>query len=269
MKRFVMVLCGWWLSVTLFAQPAEKYLVSLSTGKTTSLVFPCAVRFVDIGTKDILVQKVEAAENLLLVKAATAGFKATNLSVVTADGRLYAIDAQFKEFPDTSVYYLPGALVPVSFPGELMNLAELERYAGGIADNSKQITGIRSTSWGVQAAVKGIYVKNRVLFFHFALENFSPIDYDVDFIRLYLRDKKKGRRTAVQEIELKPLFTAGKIDEVPAFSKSSAVFVVEKFTIPDNKYFIIEVGEKNGGRHLRLRMNNRKIVRAKILPTLN
>ena len=36
-------------------------------------------------------------------------------------------------------------------------------------------------------------------------------------------------------------------------------------SIPDKKYFAIEVMEKSGGRHLKLTIHNRTIVRAKLL----
>jgi len=36
-----------------------------------------------------------------------------------------------------------------------------------------------------------------------------------------------------------------------------------KFTIPDKKYLFIQIMEKNGGRHLQLRVHNRTIVKAR------
>ena len=34
------------------------------------------------------------------------------------------------------------------------------------------------------------------------------------------------------------------------------------FTIPDNKYFVIEINEKNGGRHIYYKIRNREIEQA-------
>jgi conjugative transposon TraN protein len=269
MKRTVMILCGWLLGISLFAQNATKLIVPLSTAKTTSLIFPCAVRYVDIGTKEILVQKVEAAQNLLLVKAAIPGFKTTNLTVVTADGELYAIDVLFEDSLGASVHYIPAGPSRLSFPGELMNLRELQQYANGIADNPKQIRGVKTRKWDMRLSINGIYVKDEVLFFHCQLENFSPIDYGIDFIRFYLKDRKRGKRTAVQEIELLPVYKTGDLNSVKANNRNAFVFALEKFTIPDAKNFIVQVGERNGGRQLKIQVTNRKMLRAKILPTLN
>ena len=83
MKRLVCLICACWLFVSAMAQTSS---LCISTAKTTSLVFPFSIRHVDRGTKDILVQQVKEADNILLVKASSKNFSETNLSVVTEDG---------------------------------------------------------------------------------------------------------------------------------------------------------------------------------------
>ena len=53
----------------------------------------------------------------------------------------------------------------------------------------------------MQAKVIGIYIKENVMYYQLRLENQSPIDYDIELLRFYIRDKKKGKRTATQEKE--------------------------------------------------------------------
>ena len=116
--------------------------------------------------------------------------------------------------------------------------------------------------------VYGIYIKGNVIFYQLELDNQSPIDYDIDFLRFYIRDKKKSKRTAIQENELKPLYVAGNNKQVKAYQKNTLVFALEKFTIPDAKYLAIQIMEKNGGRDLFMKVNNRKIMQAIPLPDL-
>ena len=54
--------------------------LSISTDKTTSLIFPFPIKYVDRGTRDILVQPVKEDERILLVKAASKQFAETNHS---------------------------------------------------------------------------------------------------------------------------------------------------------------------------------------------
>ncbi|WP_238698906.1 DUF4138 domain-containing protein, partial [Flavobacterium circumlabens] len=60
-------------------------------------VFPFAIKSVDKGSPDILVQKAKGLENILQVKAAQKGFFQTNLTVVTADGKLYSFVLNYDE----------------------------------------------------------------------------------------------------------------------------------------------------------------------------
>ncbi len=100
------------------------------------------------------------------------------------------------------------------------------------------------------------------------LNNKSSIDYDIDFLRIYIRDKRRGKRTATQQNELKPLFIAGNTRQVKAGNKNMVVVALDKFTIPNAKYLAIEINEQNGGRHLFMKVGNSKIIRATALPDL-
>ena len=50
---------------------------------------------------------------------------------------------------------------------------------------------------------------------------------------------------------------------------SRTVFALEKFTIPDDKQLVIEVAEKEGGRHQSFVVDNEDIVRANVIDELS
>ena len=231
--------------------------VSLTTDKTTCLVFPFTIRHVDRGTKDILAQQVKEAGNILLIKAASANFPQTNLSVVTEDGSLYCFVVNYEPSPQTWVYRL-----------SIQSKATVAMYANNILDNPRTIYGIRNTSWRVQADVTGIYIKDETIYYQLELTNNSSLDYDIDYLRFYIRYKKKVKRTSLQEIELQPQYIAGNPSDVRANSHLTLVVALDKFTLAEKKDLVIEISEKNGGRNLVLKVGNRKIIKAKILPDL-
>ena len=100
MKNFNLLVMGFLLLLTIsaFAQQTDKNRLSkiepdsltIVYSKTTNIVFPYAIKSVDRGSQDILVQKAKGLENMLMIKAAQKGFSQTNLTVVTADGKLYS-----------------------------------------------------------------------------------------------------------------------------------------------------------------------------------
>jgi len=254
MKQFVSFLCAMGMLVTSLAQSPS---LSITTDKTTSLIFPYPITHVDRGTKDVLVEQVKEAGNILLVKAATANFPETNLSVVTGDGSIYSFPVIYEKNPLTWVYTLPSQIS-----------ATPERYANSISDNPQTMHGIRCQKWDMRAKVTGIYIHDNTIYYQLQLANQGPIDYDIDLLRFYIRDKKKAKRTAIQENEMKPLYIAGNTKLVKANTVSTIVVAFEKFTIPDAKFLSIEIMEKNGGRNLLLKIHNNKIIRAVALPDL-
>ncbi len=249
----MLMICGCLLIISSFAQTEIK----ITTGKTMSLIFPFPVKYVDRGSKDLLVQQVKEQDNILLVKAASANFTETNLTVVTGDGNVYSYRVNFEMNPDQLLLHVP-----------ILQSATIQNYAEGILDNPIMLRGPRDYKWGIQIKVVGIYIKDAVIYYQLRLGNYSPIDYDVDLLRFYICDKKKSKRTAVQEVEMVPQFIAGNTKRVKANTVSSIVVALDKFTVPDAKYLAIQVMEKNGGRHLSLKVNNNFIIRAMALPDL-
>jgi conjugative transposon TraN protein len=254
MKQLVCLVCAIGWVVSSFSQTSS---LAITTNKTTSLIFPFGIRHVDRGTRDVLVQQVKEAGNILLVKAAGKDFPETNLTVVTSDGSTYNFSVNYENNPLLFVYNLP-----------VQSSASVATYANSVMDNPKTMRGIAARKFDMLVSVSGIYIKENTIFYQLQLANQSPIDYDIDFIRFYIRDKKKSKRTAIQENELKPLYIAGNTSQVKANSTSFCVVALEKFTIPDAKFLAIQIMEKNGGRHLTMKVNNKKIMQAIALPDL-
>jgi hypothetical protein len=253
MKRLVCMICVCWLFVSAMAQTS----LCIATDKTTSLVFPFSILHVDRGSKDILVQPVQEAENILLVKAGLKDFSETNLSVFTSDGSVYTFQVCYQPVLTIWTYYLPAN-----------KKASMATYANCILDNKRTLKGIRDNSWDIDAAIIGAYIKDDVMYYQLRIINNSPVDYDIEVLRFYIRDKKKSKRTAVQENELKPLQISGNTKQVKALCRTVAVVALQKFTIPDKKFMGIQIMENNGGRHLSMKMGNKDILKAIPLPDL-
>jgi len=197
----------------------------------------------------LLVQKVSGVENVLQVKAAKEKFPETNMTVISADGKLYSFVVRY-------------ALEPSHLNIQLDSAASVfER----IAQQKKTLHGVRDESYEMIFRLKGLYIQNEILYYQLELENLSNISYDIDMLRFYIKDKKQSRRTASQELEQSPLSVYGNMGSVAAQSKQILVVALPKFTISDKKHFYVQVMEKNGGRNLRLKISNRKIVKARML----
>jgi conjugative transposon TraN protein len=245
----------------------------ITYNKTSSIVFSSQIKSIDRGSRDILARKAPEVGNVLQLKANRENFPETNLTVITADGVLHNFVLNYVKNPDALCLELntQGIVTrkehqsAIVFHSE-MTEPDLEQCAADIIEADKVITLKHEREYKIGLFLKGIYIKDNVMFFHFGMNNTSNINYDVDFLRFYIADQEKVKRTASQEIGVKPIYVHGNDKLIPANSNQDVIYALNKFTIPDAKNLVIEMFEKNGGRHLNLSIRNRMIVNARLLP---
>jgi len=270
MKRadYLFVISCLLICILVYSQPKDKrnifyedQYMNLQVGfsKTTSIVFPYPIKSIDKGSADVLVQKAKGVENIVLVKAAKQYFIQTNLTAVTSDGRLYVFVLNYNdECPDLSINAenATAASRDVLFTLENENQKITEKCASLALSKKKKTSGIKKSKYQIRLEVSGIFIHQDVLYLRVVFENKSKINYDIDQLRFFIRDQKKSKRTASQEIELQPLYATSSSSVIPYKSEIIKVYALEKFTIPENKYLTIQMIEKNGGRHLEVDINN-------------
>ena len=228
--------------------------IEVAVNKTTSLLFPSAIVSVDRGSNGIMVQK--SAENILKVKAVADSMKETNLTVVTADGKLYSFLVNYHPNPLHLILQF-GQAETVKFTHALNGVcSEVTKLKNNLA-------GLQFTAGKMSIKLLGWYVRGAQLYCKIKIENRSQIGYDIDRLHFYLRDNHAVKRAASQEIILRPAYLQGDTGTIRGRSARIWVVAMEKFTIPDDKHFAIEILEKNGGRHLYLKSFNRQLMLAK------
>ena len=246
-------------------QKIEASRISISDIKTTNLIFPYAIKSVDRGSKDVLVQKAHDVENVLQVKAAIGGFPETNLTVMTSDGKFYSYLLNYNSQPS----YLNLKVALSGTPNESVIIfnpegttEKVQQAAQTVINKRQFINSTGSQNFKIHLNLKGIYIQDDMLYFQIGLKNNSWIDYPIRQLRLFVRDKKKSKRTTSQEIELNPIYTLGNTKEITNRSEHTVVYAVKSFTIPPSKKLLFQMQESNGGRHLDLNITNKQIVKA-------
>jgi len=259
------------------------YGIEVSFNKTTHIIFPSAVRYVDLGSGDIIAGKADGAENVIRVKAAVAGFeRETNFSVITDEGSFYSFNVKYADEPQK----LNIEMKDFIHDGEAVNrpnnsldiyLRELGNQSPKVVNlimrsvyqsNKREIKHIGSKRFGVQFLLRGIYTYDNFLYFHIQTKNTSQVPFDIDFIRIKIVDKKVAKRTAIQETVLFPVRAYNHSIQIQGKQTERTVFALPKFTIPNDKQLIVELFEKNGGRHQRFVVQNEDIIRAKVIDDL-
>lgn len=264
------------LAMKTIGQPADYDFntipLEIAWNKTTSLIFPEVIKNVDRGSRDILAQKVKGVENIIQLKAGKTDFPETNLTIITGEGKLYHFIVNYANHPEELIIEIgkpeTANKKPVIFNSTLTE-SQLSQYSSSIIASAKKGKMVSQSKYKVSLALMGIYIKDDAIFYHLQLENRSNIDYDIDFLKFYIRDKKRLKRTATQETEVMPIYVHGDDSAIKSNSGLDLVYVLKKFTIPNARYLAIELYEKNGGRQLDLIVKNRMITKAKPIPEEN
>ena len=251
--------------------------------KTVHIIFPSAVRYVDLGSPNLIAGKADGAENVIRVKATVKNFRQeTNLSVITEDGSFYTFNVKYANEP----LLLNVEMTDFIHDGEEVNRPNnaMEIYLKELGSESpmlvrmimksiyknekREVKHIGCKRFGIQYLLKGIYTHNGLLYFHTQIRNSSNVPFDVDFITFKIVDKKVAKRTAIQEQVIFPLRAYNYAVRVAGKKDESTVFAMDKFTIPDDKQLVVELNEKNGGRHQSFIIENEDLVRAKVINEL-
>ena len=254
----------------------EPYQMQVTYDKTTHLIFPTAIRYVDLGSEYLIAGKAEDAENVLRVKASVKDFETeTNFSVITNDGRFYSFNVYYSAYPEALSYDLITMQKAVDKKnGNDVLFEELGNNSPSLAGllletiykkDQRIVKHIGAKSFGIQFILKGIYIHNGKYYFHTELRNRTNVPFGIDFINFKVVDKKVAKRTVVQERPMIPLRTYKPLNEIGGKAIEQNVFLLDQFTIADDKVLLIEIFEKNGGRHQTLQVENSDLIKARLI----
>lgn len=240
------------------------YGLEVTFEKTVHLIFPAAIRYVDLGSQNIIAGKADDAENVLRVKAAVREFETeTNMSVICEDGSFYAFNVKYADEPEKLSIEMKDFLSPTE--GRLpSNRADIyfkelgsespilvKLIMKSIYQNDKRtIKHVGAKQFGMRFLLRGLYAHNGLLYLHVRMDNESNMPYAVDFITFKVVDKKVAKHTAIQERILQPLRAFHQVMWIGAGRSERIVFALEQFTLSEDKQLEVTLYERNGSRTL-------------------
>ncbi|HUX85117.1 MAG TPA: DUF4138 domain-containing protein [Chitinophagaceae bacterium] len=264
-----LLISGFFITLHCAGQDSLEFIPSrnldLSENKTVVLVFPAAIASVDRGSAQVLARKAAGASNVLQIRAARAGFAPTNLNVITSDGALYPFDLRYNPSP----LHLAFRISPVSGPGPIPvarldhpspGPVRLKEGAGMVHGKPGRVSGISDQRDRMRARLLGIYIRDEVLYFQMELSNQSPVPFDPVAPAFLVRDRRRPKRTAIQDGQVELLGIYGLSPVVRSGIRDTLVCALGKFTVTRDRYLSITFLESGGGRGLEMRVPGRKIL---------
>jgi len=134
-----------------------------------------------------------------------------------------------------------------------------------VEKDKRRIFYLNTRVFRMSMQIKGIYVRDGMMFFRLKLANHSHLDYDVDSIRFFITDMRQSKKGLTRLNMLSPLYNYRDTRTIAGKSKQDNVIVLPRFTLPLGKILLIEASEKNGGRRLQLRADNFTLLRSRLI----
>ena len=263
-----------------FSRMIPPHGLEITYDKTVHVIFPSPVRYVDLGSENLIAGKADGAENVIRVKAVKKNFRGeTNMSVITESGDFYSFNVKYADEP----LLLNVEMCDFIHDGEAVNrpnnameiyLKELDGESPRLVrmimksihkEDRRRVRHIGSRRFGVQFLLKGLYAHGDLLYFHTETRNKGNVPFDVDFVTFKIVDKKVVKRTAMQEQVIYPLRAYNYTTRVDGGKAERTVFALPKFTIPDGKMLVVEMNEKQGGRHQRFEVQGEDVANAETI----
>lgn len=151
------------------------YGLEVTFDKTVHVIFPSAIRYIDLGSANIIAGKADGSENVIRVKAAVKGFETeTNFSVITDEGSFYSFNVKYATEPvklnvemkdfihDGQAVNRPNNAMEIYFKelgGESPKVIHLIMKSVYQSDRRK-VKHIDCTRFGIQYLLKGIYTNS-------------------------------------------------------------------------------------------------------------
>lgn len=263
------VVAAWVKGATLEADDVIAPMkIELSDDRTSHITFPKKVVDVRVGCDSAMADHVPNADNMVMAKCYPydlALFNETSLTVLTEDKKIYAFDVTYSRQPQKLNISVDGADKVGS--SIIVNEPEMAKLGETVIGKGAMMN--RGVVYGKMVmALQSIYIKDDVVMFHLAVANHSQIDYDIDFVKCYITNRKNLKKQALQYDEIPPLYEYVQGERgsfIPANGIYHLVLFYKRFTIPEKHNLFFELFEKNGGRHLQFSITNRDLLEAKIL----
>ena len=254
-------------------QAQDNQVIQACVDKTTMLVFDSNIIHVDLGVNSGIAYQLDTSiPNILKLKIASSFSQTdtTNLLVITENDLVFAFDVIYKTDIVKYVY-----LIADSMAVNKKNLKSLkitaDLFEKQIHDKIMSDTFLPRIPYckrgRIILSLENIFTDSKKLYLRCKLENTSSIQYNINFMNFFQTTEKANKAVSDQDITI-PL-SAPEIKRIAPHASELFVLSCDKFTLENNRMAILEIYEKDGGRHLKIRLTNDLILRAVLLDEKN
>ena len=199
--------------------------------------------------------------------------KESNLLVVSRDGSIFSFILKYRKALSKLNYFIPissriGNEKPLV--KDIKNESRIEdsidpdtyyynKFSSYLLRKEQRIGSLQKRRERIILSVENIVFDKDELYFVIRIENKSSLDYDVNFLNLYLETRRKGKKKSLQSLQQEPIFKYKLPSRIGEDDVARFVYVMPKFSIDKDRRLVLELNEKRGERNIELKLSHHYI----------
>ena len=275
MKNFIFISTFLFFTMLTTAQtPFSLDTIYANDQKNVALFFPEPIRQGITGSENfVFTYNREKGQYFGLLQAKPG--KESNLLVVGKNGAVFSYIVTYKKKLDQLNYFIPMSRsignekpftldsIPLAKREDTIDISTYyyNKFCSYLVDRKQRIGRIKKRNEDIVLRVENIVFDKEELYFVIQIENKSSLDYDLNFLKLSIETRKKGKKKSLQRLYQEPVFKYNLPSKVKENETVKLVYVLPKFSISNDRRAVLELNEKNGERNLKLKISHRFINR--------
>ena len=258
MKR--MLIC-WLLGLLSWGLMAQDTLF-VSTTQVVHLRFASELKYVNLGSRELVARIVDGSKDFVAVKAREAFDGVTSLSCLEVSGEMHTFLVAYSERVERLEVDMRKSAVTPGLTGSLsyspQDTTFSSRSLSDYAAMKQELYHLGTREYGIELRCENIFVKEDVLYLVFSLRNDSAVSYEISTPRFAVESARRSRRGLQYEKAVLPRSAYGMGTVAPG-SESRMVFAFDKLALVKGQVFRVYFYEKGGSRNLRVTMSGRDV----------
>ncbi len=252
------------------AQSADTLYIS--TSQVVHLRFASELKYVNLGSRDIVAKIVDGSKDFAAVKAREPFSSITSMSCLEANGTMHTFFVAFREHPsrldiDTRQVAAAEAAEPdFSFSSQPLSGDSRKSPINfeDVVKMKQELYHLGTRGYDIEVQCENIFVKDDVLFLLISLKNGSAVSYNLTAPRFSIESKRRTKRGLQYEKAAFPRNSYG-LGVIQPDETGKLVFTFDKIALIRGQVFRVYFYENGGARNLTLTLNINDINKAKRL----
>lgn len=264
----VAALTGWLCSGIASAQAPDTLFIT--TTQVVHLRFASELKYVNLGSRDIIAKIVDGSKDFVAVKAREPFNTVTSMSCLESNGAMHTFLVAFREHPsrldiDTRIPVATAAASSAA-PGEaespfsFSSPLEIEE----LVSMKPELFHLGTRGYDIDILCENIFYKDDVLFLLISLKNGSAVSYSLSDPRFSVESKRRTKRGLQYEKAVFPRQAYGLGVTAPD-ATGKMVFTFDKVSLTRGQVFRIYFYERGGARNFVLTLGMNDVNKAKRL----